>query len=56
MIVLELIVICIVLMSLIGIIGMSWVRQVQRHENKLRQRRWMKEHLRQLKKDGGYND
>ena len=49
MIVLELIVMLIVLGSLMGLIIIGWGIQVQKHEERLKHKRWMKEHLRQLK-------
>ncbi len=51
MIVLELIVMLIVLSALIGLIIIGWGIQVQKHEEKLKHKRWMKEHLKQLKQD-----
>jgi|TARA_B100000073_G_scaffold319829_1_gene299059 hypothetical protein len=47
--VIELIVMLIVLGSLMGLIIIGWGIQAQKHAEKIKHKRWMKEHIRQLK-------
>tara|TARA_R100000008_G_C3552611_1_gene151340 strand:+ start:748 stop:897 length:150 start_codon:yes stop_codon:yes gene_type:complete len=45
--ILELITLLVILGALIGFILLGWSVQVQKHEARLRHKRWMKEQLKQ---------